>query len=42
MDVGFFALDALPEPLAFVTDARVIERLRAERHTRDACGNREE
>jgi ADP-ribose pyrophosphatase YjhB (NUDIX family) len=40
-DVGFFALDALPEPLAFVTDARVIERLREDRRARDRRGDAE-
>ena len=29
VDAGFFALDDLPAPLAFDTDVRVIERLRA-------------
>ena len=31
LDAGFFALDDLPEPLAFDTDERVIDRLRADR-----------
>jgi hypothetical protein len=31
VDAAFFPLDEIPEPLAYVTDARVIERLRGER-----------
>jgi ADP-ribose pyrophosphatase YjhB (NUDIX family) len=31
VDAAFFPLDEIPEPLAYVTDARVIERLRRER-----------
>jgi 8-oxo-dGTP diphosphatase len=33
-DVGFFSLDALPEPLAFPTDRLVLEQLRAARDRR--------
>jgi 8-oxo-dGTP diphosphatase len=39
---GFFALDELPEPLAFVTDARVIERLRREPRARPERGGGED
>jgi 8-oxo-dGTP diphosphatase len=30
VDVGYFAFDEIPQPLAYETDARVIERLRRE------------
>ena len=33
VDAGFFTLDDLPTPLAFDTDERVIQRLRAETAT---------